>query len=55
MGSNIAIALKIQGEKVTNEKINAILDKVDLSDYGKESQTNYLVVKSSVLRLLEHL
>lgn len=35
MGSNIAIALKIQGEKVTNEKINAILDKVDLSDYGK--------------------
>lgn len=35
MGSNIAIALKIQGEKVTDEKINAILDKVDLSDYGK--------------------
>lgn len=35
VGSNIAIALKIQGEKVTDEKINAILDKVDLSGYGK--------------------
>ncbi len=35
VGSNIALALKLQGEKATNEKINAILDEVGLSGYGK--------------------
>lgn len=41
VGTNIAIALKIQGEKVTNEKLNEILNEVDLSGYGKR-KTNEL-------------
>lgn len=35
VGANIALALKLQGEKATDEKINAILDEVGLSGYGR--------------------
>lgn len=35
VGANIALALKLQGEKATNERINAILDEVGLTGYGK--------------------
>lgn len=35
VGANIALALKLQGEKATDEKINEILDEVGLSGYGK--------------------
>ena len=35
VGANIALALKLQGAKATDEKINEILDEVGLSGYGK--------------------
>ncbi len=35
VGANIALALKLQGQKATNEKINAILDEVGLTGFGK--------------------
>lgn len=35
MGANIALALKLQGAKATDERINEILDEVGLSGYGK--------------------
>ncbi len=35
VGANIALALKLQGEKATDQKISAILDEVGLSGYGK--------------------
>ncbi len=35
VGANIALALKLQGEKATNERINTILDEVGLTGYGK--------------------
>ncbi len=34
VGENIAIALKLQGKKATDEKINEILHQVDLDGYG---------------------
>ncbi len=34
VGENIAIALKLQGKKATEEKINKILNQVDLDGYG---------------------
>ncbi len=34
VGENIAIALKLQGKKATDEKINKILNQVDLDGYG---------------------
>lgn len=34
VGENIAIALELQGQKSTDEKINAILAQVDLEGYG---------------------
>ena len=35
VGANIGLALELQGKKATNEKINDILDKVDLTNYAK--------------------
>ena len=35
VGANIALALKLQGEKATDDKINEILEEVGLSGYGK--------------------
>lgn len=35
VGANIALALELQGKKATNERINAILHEVDLSNYAK--------------------
>ena len=35
VGANIALALKLQGAKATDERINEILDEVGLSGYGK--------------------
>lgn len=35
VGANIALALKLQGEKAADEKINEILDEVGLSGYGR--------------------
>ncbi|MBO4652355.1 MAG: ABC transporter ATP-binding protein/permease [Lachnospiraceae bacterium] len=35
VGANIALALELQGIKATNEKINEILEEVDLADYAK--------------------
>lgn len=35
VGANIALALKLQGEKATDDKINEILKEVGLSGYGK--------------------
>jgi len=35
VGANIALALKLQGVKATDEKINEILDEVGLQGYGK--------------------
>ncbi len=34
VGENIAIALKLQGKKATDKKINEILNQVDLDGYG---------------------
>ena len=34
VGQNIALAMKLQGRKVTDETLNAILDEVDLSGYA---------------------
>ena len=34
VGANIALALELQGQKATNEKINEILQQVDLDGYG---------------------
>ena len=34
VGANIGLALELQGKKATDEAINSILDKVDLSGYG---------------------
>jgi len=35
VGANIALALQLQGKKVTDEAINRILEQVDLTGYGK--------------------
>ena len=35
VGANIALALELQGKKATNDRINAILHEVDLSNYAK--------------------
>jgi len=35
VGANIGLALELQGKKATNERINAILSEVDLSNYAK--------------------
>lgn len=35
VGANIGLALELQGKKATNEKINAILSEVDLTNYAK--------------------
>lgn len=35
VGANIALALKLQGEKTTNEKIEEILNEVDLAGFAK--------------------
>lgn len=35
VGANIGLALELQGKKATNEKINEILNEVELSDYAK--------------------
>ncbi len=35
VGANIALALKLQGKKATDEVINRILEEVDLQGYGK--------------------
>ena len=35
VGANIALALKLQGEKATDDKINEILEEVGLSGYGR--------------------
>lgn len=35
VGANIALALELQGEKATDEKINQILKEVDLEGYGQ--------------------
>ena len=34
VGANIALALQLQSQKVTDEKINQILEQVDLAGYG---------------------
>lgn len=35
VGANIALAIELQNRKATDEQINAILEQVDLSGYGK--------------------
>ena len=35
VGGNIALALEMQGIRATNERINEILEAVDLAEYGK--------------------
>lgn len=35
VGANVALALKLQGRKATDEEINEILDEVDLAGFGK--------------------
>ncbi|MBR6020318.1 MAG: ABC transporter ATP-binding protein/permease [Lachnospiraceae bacterium] len=35
VGGNIALALEMQGIRATNERINEILETVDLAEYGK--------------------
>lgn len=35
VGANVALALKLQGKKATNEAINEILEEVDLAEFGK--------------------
>ena len=56
VGANIALALKLQGAKATDEKINEILDEVGLSGYGKRKpnelsggQKQRLAVATAVL------
>ncbi len=34
VGANIALALELQGQKATNERLNEILEQVDLAGYG---------------------
>lgn len=35
VGANVALALKLQGRKATDEEINEILEEVDLAGFGK--------------------
>ncbi len=35
VGANIGLALELQGKKATSERINAILDEVDLANYAR--------------------
>ncbi len=37
VGANIALAIELQGRKATDEEINAILEKVDLADFGSRN------------------
>ncbi|MGI6716060.1 MAG: ABC transporter ATP-binding protein [Eubacteriales bacterium] len=34
VGANIGLALELQGQKATDDKINAILEQVDMTGYG---------------------
>ena len=51
VAKNLALAIELQGKEASDEKVKELLQMVEMEGLQKESQTNYLVVKSKELQL----